>query len=89
MDNATNSGVNCTEGPFALDSDDVWFKVVAPASGEIAFEWDNLDLIANVYSSSDGTCDNLSPISCGNFRGTVILTNVRVFDNSCNPIITK
>jgi len=79
FDNATTSAISCIGGTNA-GGNDVWFKVVAPASGNISFEWNNSELIGGVFSSSDGTCDNLSPISCTNSNGRVIVTGVPAGD---------
>lgn len=69
---ASNSNNSCTSS-----SADVWFKAVVPASGNVTFE-SNVDsrFIVNIYSSADGTCGTLSPISCFNATGPLFITGL-------------
>ncbi len=82
LTNATTSAISCS-GVGDAGSNDIWFKAVAPASGNITFEWNsssNFALIGGVFSSSDGTCDNLSPISCINSNNIVIVMGIPAGD---------
>jgi hypothetical protein len=78
---ATDSGVgapaSCGDG-YATD---VWYKVVVPASGNLAVETFNvgnhfLDTVLAIYSGTSP--GNLSQIACNNDRGTSSLSKVVV-----------